>query len=139
MRRILVAGLVPVILVVLAACQPTPVTLTANPSTLKPACNALTTVTGKVTPKDSIKEADLEYQRSDGKWLPWKWVETTVGSETLHFIIATIKPDGTYSFTYRAPSNIHQATTRLRLHGTYRAKDVDVVSKSWYVTKPTGC
>jgi hypothetical protein len=134
MRRILVAAAV---MVGLAACQPVAVTVTANPSTTAPACKAVTTVTGKLTPKDANREVDLQTQRaSDGKWVPWNWF--TDASDGLGIIQAPIdKATGNYSLTYLAPQHSSPATTRLRIRTTFNQKDV--VSKSWYVTRPSGC
>mgnify|MGYP007071591200 CR=1 FL=1 len=134
MRRILVAAAV---MVGLAACQPVAVTVTANPSTTAPACKAVTTVTGKLDPKDANREVTLQTQRaSDGKWIGWKWFETATPGEGWHVIEVPVnKTTGAYSLTYLAPNTSQPATVRLRVWTTNKGQ-ADVVSKSWYVTRP---
>lgn len=141
MRKVLAVVVVPVILVVLAACQPTPATVTAVPSTLKPACKSITTLTGKVSPAGASKEITIQYQRpSDGKWIGFKWFETGAPDEGWHIITAPVsKTTGNYSVTYYAPNQVLPVTIRLRVWARDLNTKTDIVSKSWYVTRQTTC
>lgn len=136
MRRILVAAAVMVGVLGVAACQPPAPTLTATPSTLKPECEAITTVTGKLTPSTTNREVVIQTQR-DGKWINWFWwKDTSSGKQALTAPVD--KTTGAYSVAYLAPNRYEPATVRLRMHTTYN-RTTSIVSKSWYVTRPSGC
>lgn len=133
MRRTL-AVMVAVIGLGLMGCQPPPTTITATPSTLKPACKEVTTVTGQVTPVGALKQVVLEYQKGDGTWAGWKWFETGASDETLHVITKKVAANGTYSLTYYVP-HLSVKSIRLRVRGTKMATEAGVASKSWYVNR----
>jgi len=138
MRRILIAAAMSVGVLAATACQPTPPTITATPSTLRPACKEVTTVSGKATPAGVLKQVVIEVQKVDGTWQPWKWFPTGASGEPMQVIAKSIKLDGTYSLTY-APPIASSPTTRLRIRGTKSPSDPGVVSKSWYVSRPPSC
>lgn len=135
MRRILAVGAVALGLMVATGCEPT-ATVTAVPSTTRPACRAITTVTGTVTPKSAFREVIVETQPvAGGTWRPWMWFESATDGRGA--ITASVsKNTGNYKLVYLAPAT--QATTRLRVrNGTPNGPAA--VSTSWYVKRPTGC
>ena len=136
MRRLLMALAMTGALLAANGCTPT-TTVTANPSTTKPACKAITTVTGKVTPPGTITRADLEVQKN-GVWQAFRWFEST--TDSLHDISAPVsKTTGAYTIKYLAPNLTQPATIRLRVRVHNLRAKIDTVSTSWYVTYPKSC
>lgn len=137
MRRLLMALAMTGALLAANGCTPT-TTVTANPSTTKPACKAITTVTGKVTPPGTITRADLEVQKN-GKWESFYWFTDTTGGRT-DISAAVSKTTGNYSMQYLAPTpQFWPATIRLRVRVHNLRAKIDTVSTSWYVTYPKSC
>lgn len=138
MRRTIATLVAVALAVVLTGCEPT--TLTATPSTLRPACKEVTTVTGIGKPASEVRNVFLETQsKSTGQWKVWKWFETGAPGETWRELRWTTKPDGSYVASYFPPQT-GSGTVRMRMRGTKMISDPGgVVSTSWYVTTPTGC
>lgn len=144
MRRILVALTMTGALLAATACQPT-TTLTATPSTTKPACKAITTVAGKLTPPNALPSVKLEYQNRQGQWEGWFWFRTGAPGEGRTVIEAPVnQKTGAYTLTYvapngAAPGGTSPTTIRLRMHAK-RYQGPEATSQSWYVTRtPSGC
>lgn len=137
MRRTIGAIGVALAALALLACEPA--TVTANASTLRPACDEITTVSGVGSPAKDIRNVVIEIQSASGEWKPWKWFRTGASGETWVELRKSVNADGTYSLTYYRPRP-GSGTVRLRVRGTKLVSDPGgVVSKSWYVTAPVGC
>lgn len=137
MRRTIGAIGVALAALALLACEPA--TVTANASTLRPACKEITTVSGVGTPAKDIRNVVIEIQSASGTWKPWRWFRTGAPGETWEELRKAVNADGTYSLTYYPPQ-AGSGTVRLRVRGTKLVSDPGgVVSKSWYVTAPVGC
>ncbi len=134
MRKIM-AVLVALGTLALMGCEPS--TVTATPSTLRPKCREITTVTGVGTPAAEIRNVVMEYQPvPGGEWKTYYWFRTGAPGEGKTEIRKSVNADGTYSFTYAQPQ-INGATMRFRVRGTkYLGADGGPVSTSWYVTPP---
>jgi len=59
-------------------------------------------------------------------------------SQGHHDIVAPVsKTTGAYSLKYLAPNLTLPSTIRLRVHAVNGPAKIDVVSTSWYVTRPS--
>lgn len=144
MRRIISVAAVAVLGLGLMACKPVPKpvpkpTITATPSTLRPACGTITTVTGRVTPPNSLSNAILEYQdQRDQTWHGWNWFPTGASGEARRVITVNIPATGRYTLTYAQPM-VQVPAIRLRVRGVKKLTDKPgYVSASWKVTRAPG-
>lgn len=133
MRKTIATLIALLTVVALSGCEPP--TVTATPSTIKPGCTEITTVTGTTAPKDALKNVVLETQGGDGKWRPWYWFKTGASGEGKSEIRSSVPSSGNYTLTYYRPQ-LGIATVRLRVRAMKLLSDPGVVSKSWYVTAP---
>lgn len=136
MRRIIATIAAAALTIALSACEPP--TVTATPSTLRPGCTEVTTVTGTTAPKDALKNVLIESQGSDGRWATWRWFPTGANGESRQEIRGTVPSSGNYTITYYRPQP-GTATIRLRVRAMKLLSEEGVVSKSWYATPPRGC
>lgn len=132
MRKTLGLVAVAVLVVVGSACQPA-LKITATPSTKTPACKALTTVTGSVTPKGSLGRVTLETKRADGKWVTFSWFENV--TDVKGPIEAKPSSTGAYKMTYLAPNTALPATISLRVQGSNAS--ASAASPAWNVRRPS--
>jgi hypothetical protein len=132
-------ALIAAVALLLIATSCTPSTVTATPSTLKPACRELTTLTGTVSPADQIRNIVIEFQGLDGKWKVWNWFYDF--DQARKEIRKSVAADGTWKLTYVPPVvTTAGPTLRLRARGTkLLGAEGGTISKSWYVTVPIGC
>jgi len=92
-------------------------------------------IPGKVAPAGQVRQVTLEVQKN-GKWQAFRWFEST--TDSLHDIVAPVsKTTGAYTIKYLAPNQVQPATIRLRVHVQHGTSNIDAVSTSWYVTRPT--
>lgn len=137
MRRIAIAATIAAALsFAMTGCEPP--TVTATPSTVRPACREITTVTGVGTPASEIRNVVIDIQIS-GQWKPWVWYADYESSRKE--MRAGVKADGTFTIKYVPPTVATAGNpARLRVRGFKMVTDTGgAVSHSWYVTPPSGC
>lgn len=132
MRRTLAIAVAALTLFAITGCEP-PSTITATPSTLRPGCDQITTVTGIGKPAAKIRYVVIE-TGGGTDWEAWYWFPTGASDEKRQEIRGTVNADGTYTLTYAPP--LHQVTSvRLRVRGYSKpAEKTGPVTKSWYTS-----
>ena len=116
------------VMVLLAACQPTPTATITATAPRNPYCWNPIEITGTVTPADATPRVVLQ-RTVGGKWVDWQWITYPADTTRTRLVAVPNPTTGAYRLTFMAPGE-EGVTVHIRV----RSDDGTSFSNAPYIT-----